>query len=324
MGNINEKEALDAMNLLDNHFLSKARPLHLEEMPKLRSLKMPTRAEATRIFGEDVKDAKIPLVLEEVAHSGSEENHAVEVILQVGSEHELGYEGIGILELIGQIAYNSAYNQLRTKEQLGYIVSCFTRKTAGSAVGLSVIVQSSTTKPIELEERVEAWLETFRQELADMSPNDLANEAAAIVAQLLERNMKLGDEIATAWGSVVSTSTQGSFYSKPAFDRHRLLADVLTVEGVITEDEESCVEKKPMKSASNLKKEVLKMFDNHIAASSDKRRAIVVRVYSKKAEDDYKHNIGRAGYLSSFEDVRQVKQFLSVWPTAPYWLKTKE
>eukprot|EP01083_Nonionella_stella_P261451 890218_1 len=100
-------------------------------MPKLRSLKMPTKEEAIRIFGPEVKDSKIPIVLEELAYSDSEENHAVEVILQVGAEHELGFEGIGVIELIGQIAYNSAYNQLRTKEQLGYIVSAFSRKTSG-------------------------------------------------------------------------------------------------------------------------------------------------------------------------------------------------
>ena len=54
---------------------------------------------------------------------------------------QLGLEGIAILELICHLAYTSAYNQLRTREQLGYIVSAFFRKTQGGGIGLGVTVQ---------------------------------------------------------------------------------------------------------------------------------------------------------------------------------------
>jgi insulysin len=119
MGNINEEGAQNAVQLIDNNFLAQARPLQHEELPRLRSHKMPTRKEAERIFGPEVGDNAIPVVVEEVAHSESEENHAIEMIMQAGAEHELGYEGIAIIELISQMAYTSAYNQLRTTEQLG-------------------------------------------------------------------------------------------------------------------------------------------------------------------------------------------------------------
>lgn len=119
MGNVNEAGAQNIVQLINDNFLTKARPLEHEEIPHLRSLKMPTKKEAEKIFGPVVSERSIPVILEEVAHSESEENNAVEVIFQVGAEHELGYEGIAVNELISQIAYNSAYNQLRTKEQLG-------------------------------------------------------------------------------------------------------------------------------------------------------------------------------------------------------------
>jgi secreted Zn-dependent insulinase-like peptidase len=119
MGNVNEEGAQDVVKLIDDNFLSKARPLEHEEIPHLRSHKMPTIEEAKRIFGPDVENRSIPVILEEVAQSETEENHAVEIVLQAGSEHELGYEGIALISLIGQMAYNSAYDQLRTKEQLG-------------------------------------------------------------------------------------------------------------------------------------------------------------------------------------------------------------
>ena len=117
MGNIDEEGAHNVAQLMKDNFLDQARPLQQEEIPRLLSHKMPTREQAKRIFGPDIGD--IPLVIEEVTQSESEENHAVELIIQVGAEHELGFEGVAIVELISQMAYTSAYDVLRTKEQLG-------------------------------------------------------------------------------------------------------------------------------------------------------------------------------------------------------------
>jgi len=318
MGNINEQGARDVVQLIDNHFLSQARPLSVEEIPRFRSLKMPTKKEAIRIFGPDVAERTIPVILEEVAQSESEENNAVEMILQTGAEYEMGFEGIAILELIGQMSYNSAYNQLRTKEQLGYIVSSFTRKTAGSALGFSVVVQSSTTLPAEIEKRIEAWLKTFREELELMPAEDLAKEAMALVAQLLERNMRLSDEVATTWGSIVSTSVIGSLYNKPSFDRHLKLAETLSVEGMDMSSQTASFKTK--KTPEELKKKVLELWDKYYSVDSPERRVISARVYGQKAKEVYELNVGKPGFLSSYDEVKQVKQFLEQHATAPYWI----
>ena len=115
MGNIKEEGAFNVAKLIQTSFLQ-SRLLKHEEIPKLHSLKMPTREEASRIFGDESADTKIPLLLEEVTYSKSEENHAVHLVLQAGSKHEIGYNGIAILELIGHVAYTSVYNQLQIKE----------------------------------------------------------------------------------------------------------------------------------------------------------------------------------------------------------------
>lgn len=316
MGNVNEQGAKDIVQLIDDNFLSKARPLEHEEVPRLYSLKMPTKKEAERIFGTEVREKSIPVIIEEVAHSETEENHAIEIILQAGGEHELGYEGIAILELIGQMAYHSAYNQLRTKEQLGYIVSAFTRKTAGAAIGFSIVVQSSTFLPHELEKRCEAWLVSFRQELELMSAEEIAQEAAAVVAQLMERNMRFRDEVATAWGSIVSTSVLGSLYNVPPFDRHKNLAAELNVEGMGNNSN--------IHSKEELKMKLLNLWDRHFDKNSPERRVVSARVYGNNAREEFEKNIGKPGVLSSYNQVRQVKQFLEQYPTAPYWIKKVE
>jgi insulysin len=124
MGNISESGARDVVSLIESHFLKEARPLEHEEIPQLLSLQMPTHDEAVRIFGSGV-DPIVPLKVQEVVSSDAEENHAVELILQTASQHQLGHEGVAFLELIGHMAYNSAFDQLRTKEQLGTVIKFF-------------------------------------------------------------------------------------------------------------------------------------------------------------------------------------------------------
>ena len=119
MGNIDEEGAHNVVKLINDHFLKQSRPLEHEERPKLLSHRLPTKKDAGRIFGVDMEDSVTSLILQEMAHSESEENCSVEHILQTQAQHEMGYEGVALMELMGHIAYNSAYDQLRTKEQLG-------------------------------------------------------------------------------------------------------------------------------------------------------------------------------------------------------------
>ena len=119
--------------VIANHFL-KSRPLNEDEVPKFKSLKVPTRDEAIKIYGPEVANLVTPTKIEQVAYSESEENNAaIQLILQSGSEHELGYEGIATQELLSYIAYNSAYDAPRTKEQLGDIKCSSTRKLQADA-----------------------------------------------------------------------------------------------------------------------------------------------------------------------------------------------
>jgi insulysin len=191
MGNIDEKSAEEVSDVVTQHFLKPSRPLSASDTPRSKSLKLPTREEAVCIFGSGISGELVPIKFQELAHSSSEENNAVEMTFQAGSDLSLGYEGVGILDLISHMAYNSAFNQLRTKEQLGYIVSASTRTTAGSSWGLTVIVQSSSASPKTLEERIEAWMKVFRQELEEMPAETIAMEANGMVGQLLEENTKL-------------------------------------------------------------------------------------------------------------------------------------
>jgi insulysin len=307
MGNIDQKHALGISEVLDRVFLDKSRTISEVETPRFRSLKLPTRDEASLIFGDAVVNRTLPMIYADLAHSASEENNAVEVILQAGSELELGYEGLATLDLITHMAYNSAFNQLRTKEQLGYTVSAFPRKTAGTAWGLSVVVMGSAALPEYMEERCEAWLVQFRRELEAMTPDAMAVEASAIVAQLLEEETKLSQEVSRVWGEILNTETLTDRLRTPNFGRLERLTEELVTDA------------NAKQSPVELKQRVLDFFDARLASSSPARRAMSSRVYSQAARAEYDGLVGQPGVLSSYADMRHVKQFLSSYAHAPYW-----
>jgi insulysin len=306
MGNIDKVAAVDVAGLIRTRFLNTGRPLSEVEIPNFRSLRLPTVSEATKLFNRSF-NRSIPLVYADIAQSSSEENNAADIVLQVGSELDLGYEGLAIFDLICHMAYGSAYNQLRTNEQLGYIVSAFARKTVGNAWGMSVVVQGGVALPEQIEERVEAWLMKFRQELESMKPAAIVGEAQAVVSQLLEVETRLSQEVNRVWGEILNTEGLPQDLRTPAFDRLERLAEVLDVD---VSDGEASVQ---------LKSTVLEFFDKHFAAASPDRRAMSSRVYSQRNQQQYENAKLQAGVLSSFSDITRMKRFLSAYPSVPYW-----
>ncbi|KAL9185105.1 hypothetical protein ACHAXT_002882, partial [Thalassiosira profunda] len=310
IGNIDEEGSKEVEKVISSHFLSK-RPLIDDATPRFRTLRMPTKAEAAKIFGSPTEVSEVPVITEAVAHSEDEENNAVELYMQTASSYELGYEGLAIQELIGSMAYNSAFNQLRTKEQLGYIVSAFVNKMSGGGNAFCVLVQSSNTLPPALEERCLRWVEQFRQEMEEMPPERFAMEAAAVKANLLEKDIKLAEEISSVWGEILSTVPHTEHKKNPVFDRVEKFADVLTLDDNTEGDT-------AIKTAADLKQRALDFYDTYFM-DPERRRAVSARVYNRKAKDVFDSNVGKPGVISSYADARNVKQHLSSLPTAPYW-----
>jgi insulysin len=131
----------------------------------------------------------------------SEDNSALEVHLQVGHTDPSHEEDV-LLDLTNHLAYTSAYQRLRTEEQLGYIVFTSLRRLNG-AQGLSIVVQSSMEGPARLDKRIEEWMASFRGELEKMSEEEFGNHVQAVVALKLEKDKRLSEESFRHWGEIV-------------------------------------------------------------------------------------------------------------------------
>ena len=97
-----------------------------------------------------------------------------------------------MLSLLVHLIHEPAFDQLRTQEQLGYVVSTST-SIAVSSMALEIKIQS-TRAPWYLEERVETFLEQFRDTLAGISQEDFAAKKDGLIIKLLARPKNLYEE----------------------------------------------------------------------------------------------------------------------------------
>eukprot|EP00640_Fibrocapsa_japonica_P000489 CAMPEP_0113948168 /NCGR_PEP_ID=MMETSP1339-20121228/68882_1 /TAXON_ID=94617 /ORGANISM="Fibrocapsa japonica" /LENGTH=1055 /DNA_ID=CAMNT_0000955109 /DNA_START=417 /DNA_END=3580 /DNA_ORIENTATION=+ /assembly_acc=CAM_ASM_000762 len=186
-GNLDSEEATHLSSLLKAELQSI--PLPTSELPDDRLVVVPQKG----------------VLVQMPTPNEDEENSAVEVHFQVGpedGEDDSGRRGC-LLDLVSHMAYTSAFNQLRTEEQLGYIVSSFQRKSGEPQVlGFSVMVQGPHHPPSHLDDRIENWLQMFRQQLVDMSPEEFSSNVNAVVLQKLEKDTRLNEETGRHWAEI--------------------------------------------------------------------------------------------------------------------------
>lgn len=84
------------------------------------------------------------------------------------------------VQLLRQMMWEPFFDQLRTKEQLGYNVSTDVKVTA-EVSGLVFALQAANHAPDYLEARVEAFLIRFREMLAKMSSGQYQNHVRGVL-----------------------------------------------------------------------------------------------------------------------------------------------
>ena len=125
-------------------------------------------------------------------------NHCIEYYVYVGDVVDRVLRAK--LLLLGQMTEEAGFDQLRTKEQLGYIV--FTGvKMQATTMGYRVIIQSE--RPTEyLEERINAFLAHFGKSLQEMSTEDFESHKSSLIAKRLEKIKNLDQESSRFWNHI--------------------------------------------------------------------------------------------------------------------------
>ncbi|KAM5532097.1 hypothetical protein V8D89_014261 [Ganoderma adspersum] len=155
--------------------------------------------------------------------------------------------------LISHILSEPAFAILRTREQLGYIVSASQwHMTGGGQTGLGIIVQSERD-PKFLEQRVESFLHEMHEKIVAMGDEEFAEHRTALQKQWREAPKNLTEEMNRYWAQI----------EWGYLDFYRRDIDSELIEGVT-------------------KDEVLALFRSAIDPSSSERAKISVHLKSQK------------------------------------------
>jgi insulysin len=182
-GNMYKEDALKATDMVKS--ILNPQVLPQAQWPILRSL---TLAEGSNhVFRKTLMDS-------------SNVNHCVETWFYVGSndDRELRPKAL----LLAQMLDEPAFDQLWTKEQLGYIVFSGLRHLS-TTYGFRFLIQSDMT-PEFLDSRIEAFLMRYADTLEKMSETEFEDHKRSLIVKRLEKLRNLDQESRRHWSQITS------------------------------------------------------------------------------------------------------------------------
>ncbi|KAL3829021.1 hypothetical protein ACJIZ3_017823 [Penstemon smallii] len=185
-GNLLEEEALYISAIFRSNI--SIQPLPFELRHKESVMCLPLSADL-------VKDVRVKNKLET--------NSVVELYFQIEPEEGTKLIRLKTLtDLFDEIVEEPLFNQLRTKEQLGYVVDCSPRVTY-RILGFCFRVQSSEYDPVYLQGRIDSFIDSLEEMLNGLDHESFENYKNGLVGKLLEKDPSLSYETNRYWGQIV-------------------------------------------------------------------------------------------------------------------------
>ena len=125
-----------------------------------------------------------------------------------------------LTELVAHLLSEPAFDQLRTKEQLGYIVFTGVKNIVSLELAIHIIVQSNHKDPQYLDERIEDFLISFKELLLQYTPEQVQENIEAVKDRLLEKPKNLNEGSRQYWSEIKARTY--------LFGREKLLSEALT------------------------------------------------------------------------------------------------
>ena len=219
IGNLSKEQAV-ALFIEATDFLTEARQGKALMDPDLWT---PGSSEARLSPGEDIE-------LHFASENPEEENGAVIVTFQSPIPGYVGpalstpesLESSACLRLLSHILREPIFNELRTKQTLGYVVNSYFE--SGSSLrpaklqhlgplnvpvdALSIVVLSRKVSPPEAAERIDAFLEEFRTTLANLPESEILSHARSLSTKLLKPIQNLATEASTQFSKIKNYAPQ--------------------------------------------------------------------------------------------------------------------
>jgi insulysin len=202
-----KEEALTITDLIEKTL--KPKKLSPSQWPIQRSLILPEGSNF--IYTQSLKDP-------------ANVNHCIEYTLYLGNPRDVVLRAKQFI--LAQMLDEPTFNQLRTIEQLGYVV--FSGSTAGvTYAGFRILVQSERDCGY-LEGRINHFLTRFETTLKDMSDEEFDKNKTAVISKRLETLKNLGQEGNRFWNHMFRNTydfLQGEIPSPLTFLNHTILTN---------------------------------------------------------------------------------------------------
>ncbi|XP_027179433.1 nardilysin-like isoform X1 [Coffea eugenioides] len=200
-GNLLEEEAVVISNIFKSNFSVPALPVEMRHKECVMCL--PSGADL-------VRDIRVKNKLEK--------NSVVELYYQIEPELESGLTKLkALVDLFDEIVEEPLFNQLRTKEQLGYVVDCSPRVTY-RIMGFCFRVQSSEYNPVYLQGRIDNFINGIEEMLEGLDNESFENYKSGLMGKLLEKDPSLLYETNRFWGQIVDKRYMFDLSEKEAME----------------------------------------------------------------------------------------------------------
>ena len=129
----------------------------------------------------------------------NDSNSVVDAFFQMQPET---VESRAINGMLAHMMYDSAFDQLRTKEQLGYAVFVNNRVSI-EVFGLSIVVISSAYHPCNVFSRIDAFIAQFYDFLEKMSVSEYQDRVSSYINFLLEAEPNMAEESSRLYEEII-------------------------------------------------------------------------------------------------------------------------
>lgn len=123
------------------------------------------------------------------------------MVLHIQDEDD-SFRSRALSSLAAQILHNAYFLELRTQQQLGYVVSVSNRPVVNRG-GISFIVQSPVKSSAGLESATREFLDAFIERWQDVPEEELAQQKAGLINRLTQSPKNLNDKSQRYWGDLV-------------------------------------------------------------------------------------------------------------------------
>ena len=137
-------------------------------------------------------------------------NNSLAYAIQIGDKSP---DLLAQVSMLASIVESDFYTQMRTNQQLGYIVWSFQQRME-DRVFFRMVIQSSTHEPFEMSKRVNAWMASTEKLFSKLTDEEFARHREALIVGLEKEGDSIGAVLGDLYGLAVDEKGDFSYKKK--------------------------------------------------------------------------------------------------------------